>query len=371
MVEYPAVTRLRVALTLEQCWHRVPGGTGIAGIGMARGLQADPGLDVIGVSARHPRPPAPAWKPPIEVRQLPLPRLALYESWHRLRRPRVERATGPVDIVHATTFAIPPRSAPLVVTVHDLAFLNDPSHFTRRGLSFFRRGLELARRDADLVLCPSEATMRDCVKNGFPEERVRLVPMGIDMKPASRTDVQAARERYGLNRRYIMWTGTIEPRKNLPRLLRAFDLLDLDHDLVLVGPEGWNENLGDLLQTTKEKVKVLGFVPHEDLAPLYAGADVFCFPSLFEGFGLPVLEAMSQGTPVVTSRGTSTEELGRGAAILVDPTSDEEIAEGILQVLKDEGAGLELAEAGRRRASRYSWTATAHLLRQRYREVTG
>lgn len=371
MVEYPAVSRLRVALTLEQCWHRVPGGTGVAGLGMAHGLERDPQVEVIGVAARHRRPPPEAWRPSIKIRHLPLPRLALYESWHRLRRPRVDRATGPVDVVHATTLAIPPRSAPLVVTIHDLAFLNDPSHFTRRGLSFFRRGLELARRDADLVLCPSEATMRDCLRNGFSENRVRLVPMGIDMQPASRADVERARERYGLHRPYVMWTGTIEPRKNLPRLLRAFDLIDVDHDLVLVGPRGWNEDLEALLEGTKEHVKTLGFVPHEDLAPLYAGADVFCFPSLFEGFGLPVLEAMSQGTPVVTSRGTSTEELGRDAAILVDPTSDEEIAEGILQVLKDEVTQAQLAEAGRRRAARYSWTATAHLLVQRYREVAG
>lgn len=371
MVEYPAMNRLRVALTLEQSWHRVPGGTGVAGLGMARGLQEDPNVEAIGVAARHRGPPPDAWKPPIEVRQLPLPRLVLYESWHRLRRPRVERATGPVDLIHATTFAIPPSSAPLVVTIHDLAFLNDPDHFTRRGLSFFRRGLELARREADLILCPSEATMGDCIANGFSEERVRLVPMGIDMEAASEKEVEAARERYGLHRPYIMWTGTIEPRKNLPRLLRAFDLLDVDHDLVLVGPRGWNEDLEALLEGTEGKVKALGFVPHQDLAPLYAGADVFCFPSLFEGFGLPVLEAMSQGTPVVTSRGTSTEELGRDAAILVDPHSDDSIADGILQVLKDDGTRADLAEAGRRRAARYSWTVTAHLLVQRYREVTG
>lgn len=370
MVQYPAVATIRVALTLEQCWHRVPGGTGVAGLGMARGLNDAPEVEPVGVAARHAGPPPETWQPPIEVHQLPLPRLALYESWHRLRRPRVERATGPVDVVHATTLAVPPRSAPLVVTIHDLAFLNDPTHFTRRGLSFFRRGLALARRDADLVLCPSEATMRDCATHGFAETKLRLVPMGVEMQPARADDVEAARRRYGLDRPYIMWTGTIEPRKNLRRLLRAYDHLDVEHDLVLVGPQGWNESLQTLLGGVRGRVRVLGFVPHGDLAPLYAGADVFCFPSLFEGFGLPVLEAMSQGTPVVTSRGTSTEELGRDAAVLVDPHADEAIAEGLLQVLKDDRARLELGEAGRRRAARYSWTTTAHLLVQRYREVT-
>jgi glycosyltransferase involved in cell wall biosynthesis len=361
---------LRVAMTLEQCWHKVPGGTAVAGVGMARALDARSDVDLIGVAARHSGPAPQAWAPPVPVAQMPLPRVLLYESWHRFRRPRVERATGRVDVIHATTFAIPPRSAPLIVTVHDLAFLNDPTHFTRRGLSFFKRGLRLARRDADLVICPSEATRRDCARIGLEDGRLRVVPMGVDARIAGEQEVIEARRKYGLDRPYLLWTGTIEPRKNLPRLISAFGSLDIDLDLVLVGPRGWNEDLDKFTQGgTRSDVKTLGFVPLEDLPPLYAGATVFCFPSLFEGFGLPVLEAMTQGTPVVTSRGTSTEELGRDAAVLVDPEDPSSIADGIRSVVEDESLAHKLAAAGSERASSYSWERTAELVSECYQEV--
>ena len=355
-------------MTLEQCWHRVPGGTGVAGIEMARAVAARDDVDIIGVSASHRTDPPDPWKPPVSVKQLPLPRLALYEAWHRLRWPKVQSATGEVDLIHATTIAMPPHSAPLVVTIHDLAFLHDPSHFTRRGVAFFRRGLELALRDADLVLCPSTATLDDCAANGFERDRLRLVPMGVDATSADTESVSEARGRYRLERPYVLWTGTIEPRKNLRRLLEAFDRVDEDIDLALVGPEGWNEDVGKLIDG-RGRVKALGFVPRSDLSALYAGARVFCFPSLFEGFGLPVLEAMAQGTPVVTSRGTSTEELGQDASVLVDPRDVSSIAEGIVQALRDEELRARLVPAGRERASGYSWSATADLLLEAYREA--
>lgn len=359
-----------VALTLEQCWHRVPGGTGVAGIGMARALAARSDVRVIGVAARHRNPPPAAWQPPIEVKQLPLPRILLYESWHRIRKPGVERATGRVDLIHATSIAMPPASAPVVVTIHDLAFLSDPSHFTERGLRFFKRGLELALAEATLVICPSKATMADCERHGFEPERLRFIPMGIDIQRASETEIASARRRYGVERPFIMWTGTIEPRKNLTRLLQAFESLEPTHDLVLVGPQGWNENLGDLIARSAGRVKTLGFVPHADLRPLYAAASVFCFPSLFEGFGLPVLEAMAQGTPVVTSRGTSTEELAVDAGVLIDPHEADSIAEGIKRVLEDETLSHDLSDAGRRRAAEYPWARTGERLVETYREAT-
>jgi glycosyltransferase involved in cell wall biosynthesis len=361
------VTRLRVALTIEQCWHEVPGGTAVAALGMAAALR--PLADVVGIAAAHRRPAPEPWTPPFEVRRLPLPRLALYESWHRLRRPRVERATGRVDLIHATAFPTPPRSAPLVLTIHDLAWIQDPSHFTRRGLGFFRRGLDLALRDADLVVVPSDATRRDCIARGFDTARVRLVPLGVDAAPAPPQRVDECRRRYGLRRPYVLWTGTIEPRKNLPGLLRAYRRLDADADLVLVGPKGWNEDLESLLGLERAGVHLLGFVPAADLAPLYAGAEVFCFPSFMEGFGFPVLEAMAQGTPVVTSAGTSTEELAGGAGILVDPRDDAAIAAALEELLGDASRRDELGAAGRERAAGYTWARTGELLVQAYREV--
>lgn len=359
--------RLRVALTIEQCWHEVPGGTAVAALGMARGAAATGAVDVVGVAARHRGPPPDPWAPPFDVRSLPFPRVALYESWHRLRAPKVERATGPVDVVHATAFPMPPRSAPVVLTIHDLAWLEDPSHFTRRGLSFFRRGLELALRDADLVTCPSEATRADCVRHGFAPERVRVVPLGVDITPATSEQVDEVKRRYGLERPYVLWAGTIEPRKNLGGLLAAYRRLDADADLVLVGPKGWNEDVDALIGGDAGRVHVLGFVPAADLPPLYAGASVFCFPSFMEGFGFPVLEAMSQGTPVVTSSGTSTQELAGGAGVLVDPRDAGSISDGIAEAM---ARREELAAAGRERAQGYTWERTGELLVDAYREVS-
>lgn len=357
-------------MTLEQCWHRVPGGTAVAALGMARALKDDASIDLVGVAARHVRPPAAEWTPPVEVFELPLPRVALYEAWHRFRRPRVQLATGRVDVIHATTAATPPKSAPLVITVHDLAWRRDPSHFTPRGLSFFRRGLEVALRDADLVLCPSTATMHDCIDAGWPEERLRLVPLGIDVRRTTESDVATARTRYRLTRDYVLWTGTIEPRKNLRTLLEAYRSLDADLDLVLCGPRGWNEDLDALVAPVRERVHVLGFVPGDDLRALYAGARVFCWPSLTEGFGFPVLEAMAQGTPVVTSLGTSTEEIAGDAGSVVDPRDPGALAHEVERILGDDALAAKLSDAGRARAAEYTWERTARGVASAYAEVS-
>jgi glycosyltransferase involved in cell wall biosynthesis len=295
----------------------------------------------------------------------------LYEAWHRLRAPRVERATGPVDLVHATSIAVPPKSAPLVVTMHDLAFLHEPSHFTRRGLSFFRRGLALAKREADLLLCVSQATRRDCIDAGFDPDRLLTVPLGVDMAPAEPEEVDRVATSYNLRRPYVMWTGTIEPRKNLRGVIEAFRALRSDLDLVLVGPKGWNEDIDALVGPTRDRVRVLGFVPRTDLAPLYAGAAVFCWPSLREGFGFPVLEAMAAGTPVVAGAAGAIPEVAGDGALLVDPTDVDAIADALSKILDDASLADELVRAGRRQAARYSWRQAADGLTDLYRRAVG
>ncbi len=369
----------RVAVTLEQLWHRVPGGTATSAIESLRALRRATDLELLGVAARHSGPPPVAFAPPIPVHELPLPRLALYESWHRLRWPPVERVTGPVDVIHATGMAVPPRTAPLVVTVHDLAFVHEPTHFTRRGLSFFHRALEVAARDADVLVCPSRATLDDALGQGLPASRLRLVPWGIDPRPASDDEVRRVRARYELAGPFVLWVGTIEPRKNLPGLLEAMThLLDedgTDADLVLAGPEGWHEDLGPWLARLESRVRLLGFVPPEDLGPLYAAASAFCFPSFREGFGLPVLEAMAQGTPVVASVGTALAELvGEGddaGGILVDPRDPHALARAMGAVLGEVGLAERLGAAARRRAAAFSWDRTAAGLLDAYRQAAG
>jgi len=359
---------VRVAITLEQCWHAVPGGTASSVLETLRALEPAEvtGVDVVGVAARHTAPPPPPWTPPIPVRHLPLPRIALYQAWHGLRRPRVQAATGPVDVVHATTLAIPPRSAPLVVTVHDLAFLQAPEHFTKHGLRFFHRGLTLAKRDADLVLCPSRATWDECAHSGFSPERLRLVPHGASHIPATGAEVDNFRRRHGLANPYILWCGTLEPRKNVTTLLAAFKLITQDNtdvDLVLVGPAGW----GDQPMVHADRVRLLGFLPTADLHAAYAGARAFCYPSLREGFGLPVLEAMAHRVPVVTSAGTAMAEFATGAGLLVDPLDTAAVAEALIRAVGDEHDTLAIAAA--ERAGHYTWARSAELTIAAYREL--
>jgi glycosyltransferase involved in cell wall biosynthesis len=152
----------------------------------------------------------------------------------------------------------------------------------------------------------------------------------------------------------------VEPRKNLRRLLKAFALVPRDDvDLVLVGPEGWNESIQADLAPLEGRVHVLGFVGRDDLESLLAGAAVFCYPSLQEGFGLPVLEAMIQGTPVITSKGTSTEEVAGDAGLLVDPRDERAIAAAIEELLADQARADRLGVAGRARAATFTWERTA------------
>ena len=353
---------MRVALTLEQCWHAVPGGTAVAALELARGLHERGDVELIGVAARHRRPPPAPWVPPLPVRHLWTPQLLLYELWHRRTRiaPKVEAATGAVDVVHGTAVAFPRADAPVVMTIHDLAFRDDPSLVTKHGLRFFNRGTELAREHARLVMCSSRATMEDCIEAGFDQDRLRLVPLAVDSVVRTHEDVSRVRTRFGLVRPYVMFAGTVEPRKNLRGLLRAFARVPRrDVDLVLVGPAGWNETLDAELSALGDRVHVLGFVDRDMRDALLAGAEVFAYPSLKEGFGLPVLEAMSQGTAVVTSRGTATAEVAGDTAVLVDPRDETAIATAIEELLEDGVRTEQLGADGQRRAATYTWARTA------------
>ena len=353
---------MRVAYTLEQCWHRVPGGTAVAALKTAEALNRVPGVELVGVAGRHDRPPAESWLPPVPVAQLRIAAPWLYEGWLRAGWPKVERATGKVDVAHATTIIPCPTDAPLVVTVHDLAFLHDPQQFTRHGVRVFEQSLARIRRRAALVLCSSRATFDDCIAAGIDANRLRVVPLGVDAPAANPQQIDEVRRRYSLPGEYLLFVGTVEPRKNLRRLVAALSTLESPPPLVVVGAEGW----GDTGVAQSSTVRFLGFVPAADLAPLYAGASVFCYPSEREGYGLPVLEAMAQGTPVVTSRGTATEETAGGAAVLVDPFDVDDIARGVQEAL---ARRTELGEAGIAVARTRTWAQVAERTVAAYREV--
>jgi glycosyltransferase involved in cell wall biosynthesis len=186
-------------------------------------------------------------------------------------------------------------------------------------------------------------------------------------------EVAAVRERYVLPGRYVLSVGTLEPRKNLPRLIDAFSRLPHDDvTLVVVGPDGWGESLAGPAARLGDRLRLTGFVPRSQLAPLYRGASVVCYPSLWEGYGMPVAEAMGAGAPVVTSAGTATEELvAGGAGLAVDPLDTDAIAGAVGSVLDDAGLADRLRAAGRARAAATTWQATAAATIAAYEEVLG
>jgi glycosyltransferase involved in cell wall biosynthesis len=355
---------VRVALHAGQLLQPVPGGIGRYVNGLLRHLPgpeapvtafaggpAPPGLPP-GVSWRRLRGPAGTWR---------------YRAWHRWRRPRL-RLDG-VDVVHAPSLAVPPPGdLPLVVTVHDLAFISHPDCFPPRGRAFHGRGLELARGEADAVVVPSRFTASELVDAGFDRERVHVVPHGIDLPIAEATASGAPTEDKGGP--YLLFVGTLEPRKGLADLLDAFALLRRDRPdlrLAVAGPRGW----GAVPDLRRPGVLALGRVGEADLDALYRGAALLVLPSRSEGFGLNVLEAMARGCPVVASDAGALPEVLDGAGLLTPPGDPEALAGACAALLDDEERRAALAAAGHRRAADFTWEACVQGHLDAYRAAVG
>lgn len=348
----------RIAVTVEALWHRVPGGTGRAVDRLVHNLAAVDRFDLVGIAARHGKEEREQIELPIPVEFHRLPRPLLYDLWHLANRPRVEPLTGPVDLIWASALAVPPASVPTVVTVHDIDFLRHPETLNRRGRWFHPQAWAAARDRAARLVCPSKTVAADLIDQGINPDRVSIVGLGVDGVDVSPDDVVRVRALHGLDGPFVLWVGALEPRKNLPRLIAAMRSVP-NVPLVLVGPDGWVIDGDDVLAPLGERARRLGRVPDRDLPALYKAATVFALPSLAEGFGLPVLEAMSQGTPVVTSTGTATEEVAGQAAVLVDPTDVEAIAGALNRLLTDPARRRRVGVAGQKRAATRTWADSA------------
>lgn len=354
---------MRVAYTLEQCWHRVPGGTAVAALEVAREMVSVPGVELVGVAGRHRHAPTPGFEPPVPVAALPVGGALMYELSTRFNWPKVESVVH-VDLVHATTVIPPATSLPMVATLHDVAFLRHPEFFTKHGNTIFRRSLDILRRRRAHVLCSSLATVEDCRNAGFAGDVLHHVPLGVTVRQVSDADIERVRNTYRLPAEFVLFVGTKEPRKNLARLIHALSTLRDAPPLIVAGMDGW----GDDGVTPVHDVRTIGFVPSADLPALYSLCSVFAFPSVWEGYGLPVLEAMAHGAPVVTSQGTSTEEVAGGAAVLVDPHDVASIADGVARAL--DGADA-LRVRGHQRAAALPWSHTAELTAAVYGSALG
>lgn len=258
----------------------------------------------------------------------------------------------------------------MVVTVHDLFPWTDPSRLNARGARLLSRGLELARDEASAILCSSEATAAACRANGFRSDRLHVVALGPSFEPPEPATTTAALRELGLDRDgYLLAVGTIEPRKNLRTLLQAVVKLERHHPLVVVGPDGWNEDLAPLIEAAGDRVRRVGFVSEATLAALCDGAMALCCPSLGEGFGMPVLDAMTVGTATVTSKDPALLELVGPEGITVDALDVDGWATALERVVDDEELRRSVGEQGRRIAAGYTWEAAADATLQVYEAV--
>jgi glycosyltransferase involved in cell wall biosynthesis len=273
------------------------------------------------------------------------------------------------------------RTGKSVVTLHDVIPLALPWAFPPRHRWVLTAALARVRRQADLVIVPSAAAAEDVVRYlNMDRQRITVIPMGCDARfqpMVNAARLVQLRRRYALPERYVLFVGTLEPRKNIALLLEAFSRLlaerpQDDIQLVVAGGKGWGD--GRLIATMealniRRRVIFTGFVEDDDLPDLYRGAQMFVYPSLYEGFGLPVLEAMACGTPVITSNRSSLPEVVGDAALLIDPTRPDDLAAAMSAIMSNGALHEELRGKGLARAKEFTWEAVAHKTMDVYRAV--
>jgi glycosyltransferase involved in cell wall biosynthesis len=373
------VTGTTLAFHIDQLFYPTPGGIGTYVRSLIPAMaEADPGLDIALFHARF----GPSWVPEPWTRSFRIVQLrqgirTLYPGWATLGRPKLPRTIAAPDVLHAPSpSAVPPKGPGqrLLVTVHDVAFLSNPDAFPPRWRLLFRLGLRRALRTADAILTPSRFTADELIRRtSVDPRRVHVTPLAAAL-PVTDAQVEPVLARYKVPSPYLLYNGTLERRKNVVRLVRAFRRIVADgapQGLVLAGALGWrpDELLTELRGAPPGRVVLTGHVPADDLDALFRGASAFVYPSLSEGFGLPVLDAMARGIPCVVSAASSLPEVAGDAALLVDPTSTSGLAEAMRRVLDEEGLATRLAEAGLARAATYSWRRTAESTLAVYRSI--
>lgn len=305
-------------------------------------------------------------------------RRVLAGAWAFLSAPDVRHWVGDVDVVHSLETGYPVATQkPLITTVHDLGPLTHPEYFSASHPWLIRRALEQAATRASAIICPSTYTAE--AMQSFAGcslgERLCVIPHGVS--PCFFEVVEDARAGSWPERLrqvpYLLFTGSVSPRKNLERVLRAFEsLVDrIPHQLVLAGSFAWSSDqvAREVRGRLRERVVVTGYVDEAQLVWLYQHASAYVYPSLLEGFGLPVLEAMAAGCPVLTSNGSSLREVAGGCAQLVDPLSVESIRAGILTLLEDDDNAQRRSELGRRHARTFTWDRVARSVATLYQRA--
>lgn len=303
------------------------------------------------------------------------------DRWRRLRLASQTKAAN-WSVFHETNFVSPQFELPLVTTVHDMSYLRYPQFLPKDRLAWLRRRMGLTLSHSRVILTDSHFTRQELLElcPGVDPGRVVVTQLGVDLAyyadPTHQARVADVRRRFGLPGNFVLYLGTLEPRKNLQGLIQAYQRLprDLQHEypLVLAGMAGWKERYfrGSLDELRALGVlHEIGYVDEADVPALMQAASVFCFPSLYEGFGLPPLEAAACGTPVLSSRAASLPEVLGDAAVYVDPHSPAEISAGLARMLDDEPLRNSLKAAGKARAALFPWANCARQTVAAYRQA--
>ena len=322
------------------------------------GLEPGPGLRYVVVPDRSP------------VRRL---------LWEQVAFPRLAARSG-VALLHSLHYTRPYRlNCPSVVTFHDMTFFLFPHLHTRSRRYFFPLAIRTSARRAQALIAVSESTRQDAIRLlALPPDRITATPLGVeeDFRPCRDVRLRrAVQEKYNLPAEFILYVGLIEPRKNLPLLIRAYkSLLESGRDipLVLGGRFGWDSNR--LIEEVRafgmqERVLFTGYIPREDLPIVYNLASLFVYPTRYEGFGLPVLEALACGTPTITSAVASLPEIAGDAVAWTPPGDEQALAQTMAALLADSGWRQQLAAKGPEQAAQFTWKRTAQLTLQVYRRV--
>jgi glycosyltransferase involved in cell wall biosynthesis len=304
---------------------------------------------------------------------------SFFRKWWLMGLPAMLRLS-PLDVFHGTNYCIPVFSpCPTVVTIHDLSLFTQSQTHEDENVRRGKRRIPLMARRATRIIAPSEFTRREIVQHfGVREDKIRVIFEAArdEMRPLAVSECQAAFAKYHIQPPYLLYVGTIEPRKNLLTLIRAYNelLKNTDHrpQLVLCGGRGWLfDEVFKLVESFKlqDQVRFTGYVADEDLPALYSAAEIFVYPSLYEGFGLPPLEAMACGTPAITSDVSSLPEVVGGAGLMHAPEDSQALARHIATLLGDLTAREYFKRAGLEQAARFSWDRAARETQSLYDEV--